>query len=63
MSIAIPIKALLAFDAAMKHNSFTSDANDMHVTAGAVGQQIQKLEEWLGTTLFTRSLRQVTPTT
>ncbi len=63
MSTDIPIKALLAFDAAMKHGSFTLAANDMHVTAGAVGQQIQKLEEWLGTTLFTRSVRQVTPTT
>ena len=62
MSTTIPIKALLAFDAAMKHNSFSLAANDMHVTAGAVGQQIQKLEEWLGTTLFTRSVRQVTPT-
>ena len=63
MSTAIPIKALLAFDAAMKHNSFTLAAKEMHVTAGAVGQQIQKLEEWLGTTLFTRTVRQVTPTT
>ena len=62
MSTAIPIKALLAFDAAMKHNSFTLAAKEMHVTAGAVGQQIQKLEEWLGTTLFTRTVRQVTPT-
>jgi LysR family glycine cleavage system transcriptional activator len=62
MNTAIPIKALLAFDAAMKHSSFTLAANDMHVTAGAVGQQIQKLEEWLGITLFTRSVRQVTPT-
>ena len=47
----------------MKHSSFALAAKDLHVTAGAVGQQIQKLEEWLGTTLFTRSVRQVTPTT
>ncbi len=63
MATQIPIKALLAFDAAMKHNSFTLAANDLHVTAGAVGQQIQKLEDWLGVTLFTRTVRQVTPTT
>ncbi len=62
MSSSLPIKPLLAFDAAMKHGSFTLAAEDLHVTPGAVGQQIQKLEQWLGTTLFTRSIRQVVPT-
>jgi len=62
MAGPIPIKSLLAFDAAMKHSSFSQAAQDLHVTPSAVGQQIQKLEEWLGTTLFTRSVRQVTPT-
>lgn len=57
-----PIKALLAFDAAMKYSSFTEAAAELHVTPGAVGQQIQKLEEWLGMTLFIRSVRQVRPT-
>lgn len=32
------------------------------MTPGAVGQQIQKLEEWLGVALFVRQIRQVTPT-
>lgn len=62
MTASLPIKSLLVFDAAMKHNSFTLAAKDLHVTPGAVGQQIGKLEEWLGTPLFTRSVRQVTPT-
>jgi LysR family glycine cleavage system transcriptional activator len=57
-----PLKALVAFDAAMKHASFTEAAAELHVTPGAVGQQIQKLEEWLGTPLFIRSVRQVQPT-
>lgn len=57
-----PLKALLAFDAAMKHNSFSEAAHELHVTPGAVGQQIQKLEEWLGTPLFIRSVRRVQPT-
>ena len=46
----------------MKHKSFTMAAKELHVTPGAVGQQIQKLEEWLGTQLFIRSVRQVQPT-
>lgn len=32
------------------------------MTPGAIGQQIQKLEEWLGVQLFTRQIRQVSPT-
>lgn len=59
MNQSVPIKALLAFDAAMKHSSFALAADDLNVTAGAVGQQIQKLEEWLGTQLFVRNVRQV----
>lgn len=62
MNHDLPIKTLLAFDAAMKYNSFTQAAEELHVTPGAVGQQIQKLEEWLGTSLFIRSVRQVQPT-
>lgn len=57
-----PLKALLAFDAAMKHQSFTKAAADLSVTPGAIGQQIRNLEEWLGTDLFVRSVRQVQPT-
>ena len=33
------------------------------MTPGAVGQQIRKLEDWLGVVLFTRGIRQVQPTT
>jgi LysR family transcriptional regulator, glycine cleavage system transcriptional activator len=63
MNTSLPVKALLAFDAAMRHNSFTLAAEELHVTPGAVGQQIQKLEAWLGVTLFTRMVRQINPTT
>jgi len=62
MPTPLPVKSLLVFDAAMKHNSFALAAQELHVTPGAVGQQIQKLEEWLGTPLFIRSTRQVLPT-
>lgn len=62
MSSTVPIKSLLVFDAVMKHSSFTLAAQDLHVTPGAVGQQIQKLESWLGVTLFARTVRQLHPT-
>jgi DNA-binding transcriptional LysR family regulator len=47
----LPIKSLLVFDAVMKHHSLTLAAAELHVTPDAVGQQIQKLEEWLGAPL------------
>ena len=62
MTAPLPLKSLLFFDAAMKHSSFTLAAQQLHVTPGAVGQQIQKLEDWLGLRLFVRSIRQVRPT-
>jgi LysR family glycine cleavage system transcriptional activator len=57
-----PLKALPAFDAAMRSNSFSIAASELHVTPGAVGQQIRKLEHWLGVRLFSRQVRQVIPT-
>lgn len=57
-----PLKALLAFDATMRSNSFSLAAKTLCVTPGAIGQQIQKLEEWLGITLFIRQVRQIQPT-
>lgn len=57
-----PLKALVAFDAAMRSKSFSLAADDLCVTPGAIGQQIQKLEEWLGVPLFIRQVRQVQPT-
>lgn len=57
-----PLKALLAFDAAMRHHSFAIAARDLAVTPGAIGQQIRNLEDWLGTPLFVRTVRQVAPT-
>ncbi|MGF6726269.1 LysR family glycine cleavage system transcriptional activator [Paraburkholderia sp. GAS41] len=58
-----PLKALVALESAMRLGSFTLAAEELSVTPGAVGQQIQKLEEWLGVALFVRQIRQVTPTT
>lgn len=57
-----PLKALVVFDAAMRSNSFSVAADELHVTPGAVGQQVRKLEQWLGVALFHRQVRQVLPT-
>jgi LysR family transcriptional regulator, glycine cleavage system transcriptional activator len=57
-----PLKALPAFEAAMRLASFTLAAEELRVTPGAIGQQIQRLEEWLGVPLFVRQIRQITPT-
>lgn len=57
-----PLRAIVAFDAAMRNKSFSLAADELCVTPGAIGQQIQKLEEWLGVSLFIRQIRQVQPT-
>ncbi|WP_454689339.1 LysR family transcriptional regulator [Achromobacter aloeverae] len=50
---------LRAFDAAARHNSFTLAAEELHVTQGAISQQVRHLEDWLGTPLFQRGRRQL----
>lgn len=46
----------------MRSKSFSLAADELCVTPGAIGQQIHKLEEWLGMPLFIRQVRQVQPT-
>ena len=57
-----PLKAIACFDAVMQTGSALLAARQLFVTPGAVGQQIRKLEDWLGTTLFVRSVRKLQPT-
>src|SRR5689334_23369809 len=54
-----PLNALRAFEAAARHLSFKQAAHELHVTAGAVSQQVRLLEERLGVQLFERRTRQV----
>jgi LysR family glycine cleavage system transcriptional activator len=61
MSGMPPLKTLVVFEAAMRLNSFSLAADELAVTPGAVGQQIQKLEAWLGVALFSRQVRQIVP--
>ena len=46
----------------MRLKSFALAADELNVTPGAIGQQIRKLEDWLGVELFARAVRQITPT-
>ena len=56
------IKSLQAFEAAYMHKSFAEAAKELSITASAVSHSIQALEEVLGTLLFERVKRGVTPT-
>lgn len=49
-----PMAALRIFEAASRHESFTSAAQELGLTQGAVSRQIQTLEILLGGTLFIR---------
>ncbi len=46
--------ALVTFEVAAKHLSFTSAARELNITQGAVSQQIRQLEDVLGEKLFIR---------
>ncbi|KMT65256.1 transcriptional regulator GcvA [Catenovulum maritimum] len=52
-----PLNALRSFEAAARHLSFTSAANELFVTQAAVSHQIKSLEEHLGLKLFQRRNR------
>jgi LysR family glycine cleavage system transcriptional activator len=54
-----PLNALRAFEAAARHLSFKLAAHELHVTPGAVSQQVKALEERLGARLFDRLHKQL----
>ena len=51
------LNALRMFDAAARHLNFKHAAEELHVTQGAVAQQVRKLEADLGEVLFKREAR------
>src|SRR6266851_3831215 len=57
-----PLKALKAFEAAARTRSLTAAAEELHLTQGAVSQQIKLLEEYFDQALFVRGPRGVEPT-
>jgi LysR family glycine cleavage system transcriptional activator len=54
-----PLNPLRAFEAAARHLSFKLAAHELHVTPGAIGQQVKALEERLGVCLFERLHKQL----
>ena len=52
-----PLQCLIAFEAAVRHASFTRAAAELHLTQSAISRQIQQLEEFLGRSLFVREHR------
>jgi LysR family transcriptional regulator, glycine cleavage system transcriptional activator len=50
-----PLNALRAFEAAARHMNFSRAAEELSVTPGAVSQQIQNLEDYVGAPLFKRT--------
>ena len=54
-----PLNALRAFEAAGRHLSFTQAATELHVTPGAISQQIRALEDFLEVRLFRRMNRTI----
>src|SRR4029450_13564939 len=57
-----PLSSLRSFEAVARQLSFSKAAEELHVTPGAVSQQIRQLEDLLGVKLFDRTRRSVAPT-
>lgn len=57
-----PLYALRAFEAAARHGGFVAAAQELHVTAAAISQQVKALEDQLGVALFDRKARGVAVT-
>jgi len=54
---SLPLNALVAFEAAARHLSFSKAAAELNVTPAAISQQIRSLEDSLGIQLFHRLTR------
>ncbi|HEY9223192.1 MAG TPA: LysR family transcriptional regulator, partial [Variovorax sp.] len=50
-----PLQALVCFDAAARHESYTRAAQELSLTQSAVSRQIGALEAFLGVALFRRT--------
>jgi LysR family glycine cleavage system transcriptional activator len=57
-----PIQLIPIFEAAARHLSFKKAADELCVTAPAVGQQVKAFEQWLGKPLFQRKTRSLSLT-
>jgi len=60
--LMLPLETLRAFEAAARLGSFSSAAEKLNLTHGAISRQVAKLESWLGLRLFDRGARGVSLT-
>lgn len=49
------LNGLRALEATLRHGSFSLAADELGITPAAVGQRVRSLEQYLGTSLFTRT--------
>lgn len=59
--VRVILKHLPAFEAAVRHGSFTVAGDELGLTQSAISRQIKELENQLGCSLFIRSHRQIVP--
>lgn len=57
-----PLASLQAFEAAVRHQSYTRAAKELALTHGAISHHIATLEERLGVRLFVRERNRMVPT-
>lgn len=57
-----PLASLQAFEAAVRHRSYTRAAEELHLTHGAISHHIATLESRLGVKLFVREKNRMQPT-
>ncbi|MCF5184175.1 LysR family transcriptional regulator, partial [Pseudomonas syringae] len=54
-----PLQNLIAFEAAVRHGSFTRAASELNLTQSAISRQVAQLEEFLGRALFRREHKRI----
>ena len=61
MILNLPYTSLRAFEAVVRHGTFSAAAEELGVSQSAVSQHVKALEEWLGHDLMTRGARRSQP--
>ena len=57
-----PLSTLRSFEAAARHENFTTAASELRVTQAAISKQVRQLERHLGVSLFERNGRNLSLT-
>jgi DNA-binding transcriptional LysR family regulator len=60
--VRVEVRQLRAVEAIARHRHFTRAAEELHIAQSALSHQVRRLEQELGTPLFERTSRRVTPT-